>query len=171
MCIGPVKGFLQTDREPFEAFPIRGKDLLLTPAVGPPCMFLGSYEEEFKGFTVRAVRQAIWTNLAEEMQGDHPRRKDMKGFKPHVNLSATMAETKPPKTASTSIPAKLWQQLQLTVVTGATVAGDKMHAMGHAHSDQCPLDDCRHTAEHLFWHCSAFDNLRRPFLGKIGELV
>ena len=51
------------------------------------------------------------------------------------------------------------------------VAGDRLKAMKSADSDICPLDDCRHTTEHLLWECSAYDFLRRPLLLDISKLI
>ena len=98
-------------------------------------------------------------------------RNGMKNFNPLVNVQASLVGAKPPKTQSCKIPARLWKQLHLTVITGATVAGDRLHAMGRIESDDCPLDNCRHTAEHLFWDCSAYAALRRPFLDQIGKIM
>jgi ribonuclease HI len=95
----------------------------------------------------------------------------MKDFTGQINLQASMVGAKPPKSKSNLVPTKLWRQLHLTVVTGATVAGDRMKAQGKALSDLCPLDACRHTTDHLFWHCSAFAALRRPFTARIGKLM
>ena len=125
-------------------------------------MFLKSSNDEFKAFLVKAIRQNIWNTLSQEMCQEEPRRKDMSGFGQYVNLAASMIGMKPPKSKFNVIPARLWKQLHLTVVTGATVAGDRMAAMGHVHSDECPLCASRHTTDHLFWHCKAYDAVRRP---------
>ena len=95
----------------------------------------------------------------------------MAGFSRYVNLKATMSGAKPPKTRGNFVPPSLWRQLHLTVTSGATVAGDRMHAMGQIFSDDCPRDGCRHTTEHLFWHCSAHDELRAPFSAAIAKYL
>ena len=168
---GPVNGVVDAVMELFDSAPIKNGDLELTPTVGTPCWLLNSTDDEFKEFMVRSARQSIWNGLSVEMAGKEPRRKDMKGFQPLVNLQASLVGSKPPKSQSCAIPAQLWKQLHLTVITGATVAGDKLHAMGRIETDICPLDDCRHTAEHLFWECSAFAALRRPFTEQIGKII
>ena len=171
LCIGPVKSFVQTAAQLFREFPIKGQDLLLTPEIGPACCLLGSTDEEFKNFMTQTVRQSIWTGLAEEMRGDNPRRKDMQNFTGQVNLHASLLGAVPPKKKGNFIPPRLWKQLHLTVLSGATVAGDRLMAMGKSTSDVCPLDLCRHTSDHLFWHCSAYAFLRRPFTDRIGQIL
>ena len=156
--------------ELFEQSPIKNNDLQLIPATGPSCWLLGATDHECKEFMGQVIRHSIWSALSAEMAGDHPRRKDMKNFNPLVNVQASLVGAKPPKTQSCKIPAKLWKQLHLTVITGATVAGDRLHAMGRIESDGCPLDNCRHTAEHLYWECTAYAALRRPFLDQIGKI-
>ena len=171
LCIGPVKGVLEVVIQLFESSPIQGGDLRLIPQVGPSCLLIGSSMAEFKRFITQTLRQAIWTDLENLMDSSNPRRKDMTGFSKHINLQASMLGSVPPKHKANFIPAKLWKQLHLTVVTGATVAGDRMLAMKSVHSDICPLDQCRHTTEHLFWECSAFEALRRPFTKRIGQII
>ena len=46
-----------------------------------------------------------------------------------------------------------------------------MHAMGQIFSDDCPRDGCRHTTEHLFWHCTAHAKLRAPFSAAIAKYL
>ena len=55
-----------------------------------------------------------------------PRRKDLKGFHDLVNVEATMAAA---RNSTAKIPASLWKQLHLTVVTGSVVAGARMMVM------------------------------------------
>ena len=50
LCIGRGKGFLQTAGQLFVEFPIKGRDLVLTPEIGPPCCLLGSSDDEFKSY-------------------------------------------------------------------------------------------------------------------------
>ena len=119
MVIGPVNGVLQVLCELFDEVRAAGQDLVLTPSVGSSCNFLESSDEEFKAFLVNAIRQSIWNTLSREMCPNEPRRKDMRGFDQHVILTASMVGTKPPKTKTNQIPARLWKQLHLTVVTGA----------------------------------------------------
>ena len=86
------------------------------------------------------ARQAIWARLALQMEERTPRRKAMKGFPDFINVGATLAASSPAKKPTHSIPAALWRQLHLAVVSGAVVAGDRMHAMKHVESDDCALD-------------------------------
>ena len=95
----------------------------------------------------------------------------MEGIDDLLNVQATMRTASIRQSPLDSVAIQLWRQLHMTLVSGAIVAGDRLHATGRTHSDECPFDGCRHTTEHLLWDCTAFDLIRRPFILNIGKLL
>ena len=169
ILLGPVKGVLQAAYEWFEATPVRGNDVMLQPAVGPPCSLFEPSDKVFKDFMQTSARHAIWRKIAQQMHMGQSRRKDLAGFHDHINVEATMAASRLAK--QWKISEKLWRQMHLTLVSGSVVAGDRLHARKEIENDECPLDGCRHTSEHLLWECTAFDCIRRPFIMQIGDII
>jgi hypothetical protein len=115
------------------------------------------------------ARQAIWHELSQQMHMGQSRRKDLAGFHDHINVESTMAASSLAK--QWKICEKIWRQMHLTLVSGSVMAGDRLHARREIENDECPLDGCRHTAEHLLWECTAFDCIRRPFIMQIGDII
>ena len=160
---GPVKGVLDTCTRWARYTEVSKDDIIIYPHYGPPCRLVDSTKKTFKDFVRELARQGILKELAAEMSGNQPGRKDLAGFPDLVNIGATMAAAKLKEIPNGALSKTFWRQLHLSVVAGAIVTGDKLKKMGETLSNICPLDGCQHNVHHLFWECTAFDKLRRPF--------
>ena len=92
--VGPVKGVLDVCSKWTSRTNVSYRDLTLIPLHGPPCNLLSSTKKQLKDFLREMARQSIWADLAEQMVGPNPRRKDLCGFPSLVNVQATMAIAK-----------------------------------------------------------------------------
>ena len=169
--VGPVKGVLEVCTKWAIKTLVTQDDIILQPRYGPSINLFCQSKRQFTDGMRNLARQHVWEALAAQMKGEFPRRKDFHNMSEVINVSATMATSKVKQLPTDSLDKCIWKQLHLTLVTGATVAGDRLKAMQMIDDDICPLDGCRHTTEHFFWECSAFAMLRRNFLLDIGKIL
>ena len=114
------------------------------------------------------MRQAILHRLCDRIAGNGGGkvRKDMVGMSHVINIPATLVNLRCASPIK-GIDKHFFKQFIMSIITGSIRAGDKRHQAEEIESDICEFcNSARQTAEHLFWECPHFADIRAPFLTK-----
>lgn len=113
---------------------------------------------------IRTVAERCQTEeQTDEVTGetsvDYTGRKDLIEILVCVDLNAALANFSNKKgDHQYKVDSKMYNELQ-TIVARATLARDRLHAMGIAPTDKCDHPECegtRHTTQHMFWECEYY---------------
>ena len=103
--------------------------------------------------------------------GLKPRRKDLLGLSPWVDVQATLANLSLKHSPICNVDVNLYREIIKTIVSGATRVNDRLQKAGLKDCDKCGYCGKRQTTSHLFWHCDHFKEARKPFLDKIESII
>ena len=88
----------------------------------------------------------------------------MLGIAHVINIPATLVNIRRASPIK-GIDKHFFKQIIMSIITGSIRAGDKRHQAHEIESDMCGFcNSGRQTAEHLFWECPWFADIRSLFL-------